>query len=73
MDTPDYLTPTKQAAWQRLSDAEAELDAARWNVIGTTNRATAERKRAGDGRAIGRRANGAAQMTTSTLQLTKHA
>ena len=38
------LTPIEQAAWERLFRAEAELVAARWHVIETTNRESAGRR-----------------------------
>jgi hypothetical protein len=38
------LTVVEQVAWERLRAAEAELAAARWAVIETTNRESANRR-----------------------------
>jgi hypothetical protein len=40
----DDLTLVEQAAWERLFRAEAELAAARWAVIETTNRESSQRR-----------------------------
>jgi hypothetical protein len=40
----NILSPAEQAAWDRLYAVEAELRAARWAVIETTNRESARRR-----------------------------
>jgi hypothetical protein len=51
----DELTPAEQAAWSRLSEAEAELSAARWAVIETTNRESRNRRAASQAKEVSSR------------------